>query len=298
MIRSLRNRWLVLGLIVAVSVGLHEARTVFNQREQLASLRHVMTTRDTEVATLRRELATVQRDLAEAERQLSALPGGSAPAAASEPAHAAELRAWLARVKRLKQIFADQPAQRIPEMQLLEEVDWLSPTDHPLETEPQLRMALAQVREAARARFRPQMSGALRKYQAVAGNQVPASILALAPYFDPPVDQAMLAQYEVVMSTSRSPATLVFRPRAPVDAVYEHRATWDGRGGILSNGNPTAWITDFFEREQKALRAYALAHPLNPDTRLPQLAPYFDPPLPPAVVEGYEAFVREMTRPR
>lgn len=298
MIRSRQNRWLALGFVVAVSAGLYEARTEFRQREEVASLRLAVTTRDTAVATLRHELATVQRDLAEAERQLSALPGAPAVAAADEPAHAAEMRAWLARVKRLKQIFADQPAQRIPEMQLLEEVDWLTPTDHPLETEPQLRMALAQVREAARARFRPQMSAALRKYQAAVGTQVPASVLELAPYFESPVDETMLVQYEVVKPNPRLPAMMAFRPRAPVDEIYEHRATWDGRGGSLSNGNPTAWIPDYVERERKALQAFELANPLTPNPGLPKLARYFDPPLPAAVVEGYEAFVREITRPR
>jgi hypothetical protein len=298
MIRSRQNRLLALGLLVAASAGVYEARTVFRQREELATLRHATTSRDTEAATLRRELETMQRDLAEAEQQLSAIPGALPLAGPNEPAHVTEMRAWLARVKRLKQIFADQPDQRIPEMLLLEEVDWLAPTDHPLETEPQLRMAMAQVREAARVRFRPQMSAALRKYQAVAGSQVPASILALAPHFEPPVDQAMLAQYEVVMSTSRSPPTLVFRPRAPVDPIYEYRSTLDANSGGTSGGNPTSWIPDYFERERKAMSAYALAHPLAPQVGLPQLAPYFDPPLPAALVEGYEHFVREVTRPR
>jgi hypothetical protein len=158
-------------------------------------------------------------------------------------------------------------------------------------------MALAQVREAARVRFRPQMSAALRKYEEATGNQVPVSILALVPYFESPVNQAMLAQYEVVNENS-SEARLAFRPRDPVDEIYEYRSTRNFTGGTGSGGNPTSWIPGFRERMDNAIRAFELAHPVTPIPGLPGLAPYFDPPLPAAVVEGYEAFVREMTRPR
>ena len=275
MSRSRRNRTLVLALILAVSVGLYEARTAFSQRE----------------------LETVQRDLTAAERQLSALPRAPIPPADSEPARVAEMQAWLARVKRLKQLFANQPALRIPEMQLLQESDWLTATDHPLETEAQLRIALAQVREAARVRFRPKMSAALREYEAAAGNRIPASILALVPYFAPPVDQAMIEQYELVNEDSSGPARLAFRPRAPIDEIYEYRTIWNITGGT-SGASPMAWIPNSFERERNAMRAFALANPLTPMPGLPGLAPYFDPPLPAALVEGYEALVRERLRPR
>jgi hypothetical protein len=296
--RSRRNRILVLGLILAVSVGLYEARTAFSQREQLAALREAARLRDAEAANLLRELEPAQHDLTTAEQQLAALPRAPVPTGDGAPARMAEMQAWLGRVKRLKQIFANQPSQRIPEMQLLQESDWLTPADHPLETDAQLRMALAQVREAARVRFRPKMSAALRGYEAAAGYRMPASILALAPYFQPPVDRAMIEQYELVSPDSGGPPGLKFQVRAPIDEIYEHRSRWDSHGGGTGGGNPTSWIPNYFEREKNAMRAFARANPLTPTPGLPGLAPYFDPPLPAALVDGYEAFAREATRPR
>jgi hypothetical protein len=294
-----RNRFLFVSLTVLAVLGVGEARLILDERAQLSSARARTTTLDAEIAALRRSGDTTQRDLAEAERELAALPSIPGAEGKNDSPQAAERQAWFARVRRLKRIFAEQPGQRIPEMKLLEEFDWLLPTQYPIETEPQLRMALARVREAARARFRPQMAAALWKY---GSSKMPASILALAPYFDPPVDPAMIQQYELVerRATTSGGVTveLAFQNRAPVDEMYEYHSEFNANMSGTYGGSPTSWVPDYEARSQRALVVYARDHPTTAHPPLRELAPYFDPPLAAAVVDGFEAFVREQERQR
>jgi hypothetical protein len=298
---SARNRFLLAGLVALVALGLGGGRSIFNERARLSAARARSEELNAEIAVLRESGKATQINLVEAERQLAALPSAPADGKDDSP-QTAERKAWLARIKGLKRVFAEQPGQRIPEMKLLEESDWLQATQFPIETEPQFRMALAQVREAARVRFRPQMISALRKYEIASDHQLPASILALAPYFESPADPAMLQQYELIeqgsMTMGGSTFKLAFRPRAPVDEIYEYRSTFNGAGSGSSGGNPASWVPDYSARSRQAHLAYARDHPSAPVPSIRELVPYFDPPLSTAFVEGYDAFMHESGRPR
>lgn len=298
-----RNVSRAVALFALAGVALYETHALSDQQEQVAASRKKVVALGLEAAALRAAEAAGRSELADAERQLAALPPPATPMPKVDSAQLAARQAWLERVKLLKQKFAEDPARRIPEMRYLQEVDWLAPAQFPLEDETQLRMALAKVREAARVRFRPLMSGALLKLEAAGATNVADTPLMLAPYFDPPVDRALLEQYEFtnrIVTKGGVPTPVVsYRPKAPVDDLFEFRSTMDSRqGGIGGGGNPTAWMADFFSRQQRAIQAFRAAQPGVPIPSLRGLAPYFDEPLPAAVLDAYDVFAREMTRPR
>src|ERR1019366_3851937 len=105
---------------------------------------------------------------------------------------------WLARVKRLKQAFAEHPDQRIPELALLTDLDWLTlERQLRLDSEEDLRKARAKARDTAFGNFQMSLGQALRDY-ATAANGAPLSdVFQLMPYFKPPVDAAILQRYEI-----------------------------------------------------------------------------------------------------
>jgi RNA polymerase sigma factor (sigma-70 family) len=105
-----------------------------------------------------------------------------------------------ANVERMKQLFREHPDQQIPELQLLSEQDFFDlARDQDLESSNGIRTAFSEIRNSAENQFAIQLQQALQKffYQANS-NQPPDTILALAPFFDPPTDNAILQHYHLI----------------------------------------------------------------------------------------------------
>lgn len=293
-----RSTGMLLALLAgAVGVGCYEALALQEERGQRAALRDRAAERANELTALRRAHEAALREVAEAERQFTALaPTKVAPVAPSPLA--IERDAWLARVKQLMRHFDEHPEQRIPEMRFLDEGNWLRATFAPLGSRVEFRTALASVRSAAQTKFGEQARAALTKYSAAAGDTLPADITALAPYFEPPVEPAILARYEMIRfdynAGIRGP--LAVRLRAPVDAAYDSRPVYYARGS--SNTAPmAAWNPDFSARQARAVNAYVQANPGaadNPPFR--EVVRFFDPPLPADVIEQVEFYEKKNGR--
>ena len=267
----------------------YETSVALQQRGQLAALRQRAAQLAAESATVRRERDADANDLAEAERQLAALPPLRDDALNVSPQRRTEIKAWLARVRQLRRLFDERPDQRIPEMQFITDQDWLRVSKNiEFDTDEGRRKALAAARDAAAARFLPQLSSALRKFAKTPLTD-PTSVFALTPFCEPPIDSSLLERYELGKTTETPPRWQV-QTKAPLDPDYDSRhhvnVYVDGRGyGSGSLGAPWAWIPDFREQSSLAYKAYAEA---NKGTSAPSLAealPYFNPPLSPALAE-------------
>jgi RNA polymerase sigma factor (sigma-70 family) len=109
-----------------------------------------------------------------------------------------------ANVERMKELFREHPDQQIPELQLLSDGYFFDlARDQDLESSNGIRTAFSEIRNSAENQFAIKLQEALQKFYYSNSNQPPDSILALAPFFDPPTDNAILEHYQVI-ETSKS----------------------------------------------------------------------------------------------
>jgi len=105
------------------------------------------------------------------------------------------------RVALLRQLFAELPAQRLPELRLLAPSDWIDiAAVHELDTPADIRIALAQLRSLARKHLAAHLQSALRRYTAAHDGRLPGEAAQLAPHLNDPADAEMLARYELTRS--------------------------------------------------------------------------------------------------
>jgi hypothetical protein len=284
-----RRAFLSLVVIMLAAAGFAGFQTLrfSHQSAQLAALRQRAAELTTETAKLRRSHDAANIDLAAAERQLAALPASDTVHV--DPERRSEMKAWLARVKKLQRLFDERPDQRIPEMQFLTDQDWLRVAKNlRLESEDEVRMALAAIRDAAGTAFRPRLSAALRKY-AAAGPQESGTVSALTPYFDAPVDPRLLERYELSKTSEGRPQWRV-QTKIPIDPDFDSRhytsVQLDGHGwGGGSESAPIAWMPGFREQMIRAYQAYAVANKGAAAHGLGETLPFFDPPLAPTLAD-------------
>ena len=281
------RRFVLLAAALAAGVGSASFETwaTIRHRAQPLALRQHATLLEKQIAATRARLDATRSELASTERELAALPA-LADTDASR-ARDFEVAAWLARVQTLNQLLTQNPAQRIPELQLLDDEDWLNASRSvETDTEEHRRLALANLRCRAKQRFISLLSPALRKYAGASQGQPPPVVPALAPYFDPPVDPAILARYDIVRASF--PVNLYsawsIQESSAVDADYDDRVSVYANGSIGVTKAPVAWIPDFNVRSQRAFLAFAEANRAPPKDPT-QLIPYFNPPLDLATIE-------------
>ena len=295
-----RPHFILFGTVFAAlaGTGLYEARLISAQRDQEQALLRRTADLERQVTDLRRQRDTTARDLQLAEQQLTQLPASAAPAA--DRPRDAEVKAWLARVKQLRQLSAAHPDRQIPEMCLLIDDDWLQVARQAsFDTEDQRRQAFASLRTAAKKKFVAQLSAALPKFTKAFDGKLPSSTLDLAPYLKPPADAAMLQRYGMTQTgpvTAANRSAWVMRELAPVDEDYDSRHTVNSGGGSGSSSAPAAWIEDFQPRMSRAFKAYADAHQGAQPSGIAQAVPFITPPFPPATLE--KLIKAERDRPR
>ena len=113
-----------------------------------------------------------------------------------------EMPRRLARVARLKQWLDENPQEKIPGLESVSEADWIARVDDPLVMDEDFQAAASRVRARADAQFAGRASQALKQYGQANIGQFPADLSQLEPYFDPPVDAAVLQRFEIVPATS------------------------------------------------------------------------------------------------
>ena len=118
-------------------------------------------------------------------------------------------REWKAKETKLRQLFDQKPDQRIPEMQLLADEQWLSVAQNAdLDSPRGIRLAMSRMREVAILNFATSIQQALHTYMNANKQKLPDNPSQLSAYFKPPMNGAdsMLLRYEMLSEDAKSNA--------------------------------------------------------------------------------------------
>lgn len=217
-------------LAVAVGTGVYEVRQASIARTQLQTFQQQQSpladqvdqlTRDrddaaSKLAVLQDDLARLRSDnerprrdaveLAKLRSEVSRLRAieqqagqtKAAPTVSDDPFTQSVL-ALTQRAGELNGHLQRMPEKKIPELQLLTENDWLSVAkDVSLQSEAEIREALSKLRNTAKHKFASYALNAVDKFIAANNGQMPTDVSQLKPFFEVPVDDAMLQRYQVL----------------------------------------------------------------------------------------------------
>jgi hypothetical protein len=189
-------------------------------------------------------------------------------------------------------------------MEFLTDKDWAAATRNAdMDTDDGVRQAMSDLRSAAKQHFLSAMRDAIRKY-AVAANGgpmpgdpaqfaqvvnansglLPSNLAGLKPYFDVPVDDAILQRYQLLRPVrlhDNLSDILVKEIASPVDAEYDTRHTMGLYSGGVGNVNLIA------DAVASAVESYAQVNNGKMPAEPTQIAPYLKQPLEAAVVQRY-----------
>jgi myosin heavy subunit len=140
-------------------------------------------------------------------------------------------QAWLDRVKLLKRRFEEWPGKKTPELQLLNEQDWLNEVaNRELDSDAACREAMSKLRWTAKTKFAGAVNEALEQFAKSNNEQLPFGLSQMIPYLKPPADSS-LENYEIA-----KPGWV--HPPHPSSPNSERAGTWAlvEKGSFTPNG--------------------------------------------------------------
>ena len=200
------------------------------------------------------------------------------------PADAREalMKSWLAREDKLKQVVEQNADKTIPDLKLLSDQDWLNAArEAKFDTDQDVRHTLANLRHMAENAFAVAASGAVSKYMEANHHQFPTDLTQLQPYFDMPMDDAILQRWGIVPQTAmpnqRMGGDWVITEKVPVDRELDQR--WAiGPGSYGCSSYPSSETAGAISAIDPALKAYAAANDGKEPTDPSQILPYLTTP--------------------
>jgi hypothetical protein len=205
-----------------------------------------------ELLRLRNRVGLLERDLKDA-----ASAQGQTLGAGSEPS------SLLGRINFLKQALKQRPESAIPEIQSLNDADWLRISELTLhnlmhlESEDGIRRALSEVRLSAKTQFASRLETAVSAYAAANGGQLPADILQLKAYLDAQPDPGAMPSGGASRPALHPPNY----PPTEEATIQRYRMTQTGYVTDLRRGQPVMVETSPVDPEfdtliQIGLRSY------------------------------------------
>ena len=270
---TLQKTLITAGLAVLAGAGIFEARQAATMRSQVQTLQQQQAPLALQMRELQHERDGTKLQLAALQAENEQLKSNQNTAEllklrgettrlrnnANDPSEAA-VKASLAKVNLLKQRLEQTPGAKIPEFQFLTEQDWLNAAKNELNTDDDYRRAFSALRNAAEQNFRPMIQSALRQYIQANNGQFPADISQLQPYFNPPVDAAILQRWQILPAAdfpnTDVGADWVVTQKAAVDDKYDECLVLgpDGGGGFNSE------FEESLRTLVPALQAYSAAN--------------------------------------
>ena len=124
---------------------------------------------------------------------------GAAAQSENDPTEFAA-KSLVIKVNQLKQWLEQHPDEKIPELQFVTYRDWFNAalSSAQLNSDDDYRWELHNLFAAAEDQFGEMAYNALRKYVEANKGQFPADLSQLQPYFESPVDEAILQRYAIV----------------------------------------------------------------------------------------------------
>lgn len=279
------------GVLLAVTaltmgVGLYEGVGYFRQSADLAAVRRQAAEQTAELGRLMQQRQKAEAELDGLEKAIDArLAAGKAPAPGSDAALEAQMRTWLARRARLKQLVKEWPGAEVPELKLLDEAAWFSiASSMPLETDEDIRKALAALRTDLTHRLANQIGSALLDFVKAHAGYLPTRLEELAPYMSAPMDEAIWARFTLLQpgklaaDLSRADQTRVIVSR-PVDVEYDlfHSLGTSLHGVTSAMGYDVVRATKAFKQANGGREAQSAA----------ELAPYLPWPVATSAVQKW-----------
>lgn len=197
---------------------------------------------------------------------------------ATNDARGGMIRSWLERRDKLKQLVEQYPDKSIPEFQLLSEQQWLNAAmNAKFDTDTNILRDLADLRHTAENNLVSQMHEALQKYIKDKNGQFPTDLAELQPYFESPLDAAILNRWEIVPQSTLPNQSMggdwVITEKSPIDSFDNRWAI--GPSGYGNASYQSAEVNNAIELLNPALKAYAAANngkqPADPADLLPYL---------------------------
>lgn len=186
---------------------------------------------------------------------------------------------WKENERKLRKLFEEHPEQRVPELALLSDDQWLGIAERAdLSTEAGIRKAASQVRHTAKNNFMPDLMSALSGYVKSNDGMLPTDLDQLQPFFKKPVDDAILQQYELT-ATGKYKGGFVVKDISVVDKDYDY--WWEaGPNGYGPDSSPRdlAEIRAEAEILKPVLEAYSSANNNEQPNALSQLKPFISTP--------------------
>lgn len=287
-------------ITAASATWFYESRETGRQGNSLAAERNRALDLQRQLAELQQQRDDALRAAADAEHDLPSRQPEADTVTATDLSRSAQTKAWLAKVKRIKQSFADLPAQAIPELKLLTDVAWLSlARTASTDSELGLRKARSAARTLAIQRFTPLLGAALRGYTEANGGNLPTDIVQLTPYFNGPVDPDMLQRYVITGSgniqTTKGRVlggrTEVIGERTPVDEDFDSYHLVNANGG---NASFDSWAESRYQRVGfQAMSEFSAANNGRSAKTAADLLPYIHDPMARPVAEAMVQFEKE-----
>src|ERR1043166_5629846 len=290
---TLQKTLITTTIVAAVGTGIYEARQAsilqtkvqtFQQQqaplaEQIQQLQREHDAATNRLALSQQENAQLKQNTAELLKLRGEMALLKAAAVKSDnDSTKTAAQSWLSRVDQLKNRLTQDPAAKIPELQFVTEQDWLNAARGELHTEADYRRALSTLRSAGESKVGSLLKKALTGYMRSNSGQKPTDLGQLQPYFDSPLDDAVLQRWEIAPATTVKSLGLggdvIITQKAPVDDVF------DTRYGIGPDGFGS---TDFLSREvaptmDPVWEAFRAAHNGQWPDDVSQLQPYATTP--------------------
>ena len=150
------------------------------------------------------------------------------------------------RIQWLKDLFAANPSQQVPELRYLSEDRWRDLVQFERhDVDPDRLMSSA--RFSAQIDFAMQsLMPALQKFLKQNQGRFPTELSQLAPYLAAPDDTSVLQDWTILPMTSLSPQARIdgewaITQKAPVNAALDGRFVVGANGGHIENDPATAW---------------------------------------------------------
>jgi len=297
---TIQKSLVAVALVALVGAGFYGQSVIVRQRRELQALQAQAAHLAVENQELRNGRGEDARLLQAAESAINAakakiVAGATVGNAASgDSAMEKELKAVSARMAVLKDRIAQSPDQRIPELRLLREQDWIDvAAKHKLESDDDVRAALQSLRTNGKCNFADLAGKALWKFAQANEGQLPTDILQLAQYFDSPVEPEMLQRYGIVHAGAMrelSMDTTVLAEIAPQDANRDPTLYMSGPRTKIDQGNVNIhWgsYSDISSTVLGAVAGFVKAKSDQPLTDPAQLQPYLSAPVDPARLRGF-----------
>jgi hypothetical protein len=204
--------------------------------------------------------------------------------AANDPTDAA-VKTLAEKVNKLKKRLEETPNSKIPELQFVTDQDWINAANGRLDNDASYRRALSTLRKAGEGKFATMLNRAVIGYMKNNGGQMPTDLAQLQPYFDSPVDDAILQRWEIAPANKVRGLMLggnsIITQKAPVDDIF------DTLYGIGPSGFGTADFlnTEFGNTLEPVNEAYMAAHNGQTGATSVQLLPYATTPEQQAAVQ-------------